>query len=143
MKRKLLKQVRFNPITMEVTFKLLFVNETVIQEFMDGNGKTFSTEFYESKRKENELRDGTRKRWFQLLTRVLQSQKIEVNKKILKEFSDDMKKQYFDCIEETIADKILVIPPSLTSVPDEQVREANEKILDFYSKIGVDFSDIV
>jgi len=143
MKRKLLKQIKFNPLTMEVTHKLLFVNESVVEEFMNGNGKTFSTEFFESKRKENELRDGTRKRWFQLLTRVLQSQRIDITQKILKEFSDDMKKQYFDCIEETIADKVLVIPPSLTSVPDEQVREANEKIIDFYSKIGVDFKDIV
>ena len=143
MKRKLLKQIKFNPLTMEVTHKVLFVNESVVEEFMSGNGKTFSTEFYESKRKENELRDGTRKRWFQLLTRVLQSQRIDITQKILKEFSDDMKKQYFDCIEETIADKVLVIPPSLTSVPDEQVREANEKIIDFYSKIGVDFKDIV
>lgn len=143
MKRKLLKQIKFNPLTMEVTHKVLFVNESVVEEFMSGNGKTFSTEFFESKRKENELRDGTRKRWFQLLTRVLQSQRIDITQKILKEFSDDMKKQYFDCIEETIADKVLVIPPSLTSVPDEQVREANEKIIDFYSKIGVDFKDIV
>lgn len=143
MKRKLLKQIKFNPLTMEVTHKVLFVNESVVEEFMNGNGKTFSTEFFESKRKENELRDGTRKRWFQLLTRVLQSQRIDITQKILKEFSDDMKKQYFDCIEETIADKVLVIPPSLTSVPDEQVREANEKIIDFYSKIGVDFKDIV
>lgn len=143
MKRKLLKQIKFNPLTMEVTHKVLFVNESIIEELMNGNGKTFSTEFYESKRKENELRDGTRKRWFQLLTRVLQSQRIDITQKILKEFSDDMKKQYFDCVEVTINEKVIVIPPSLTSVPDEQVREANEKIIDFYSKIGVDFKDIV
>lgn len=143
MKRKLLKQVKFNPITMEVTHKVLFVNESVIEELMDSNGKTFKTEFYETQRKENELRDGTRKRWFQLLTRIIESQGIKVEKKILKEFSDDMKKQFFDCIEETIGDKVIVIPPSLTSVPDEKVREANDYILDFYSKIGVNFSDLV
>lgn len=143
MKRKLLKQVKFNPITMEVTYKVLFVNETVIEELIDSNGKTFKTEFYETQRKENELRDGTRKRWFQLLTRIIESQGIKVEKKVLKEFSDDMKKQFFDCIEETIGDKVIVIPPSLTSVPDEKVKEANNYILDFYSRIGVNFSDLV
>ena len=48
MKRKLLKQVRFNPVTMEYTFKLLFVNESVIEEAEEGNGKTFAVEFYET-----------------------------------------------------------------------------------------------
>lgn len=142
MRRKLLKQINFNPVTMEYTFKLLFANESIIEDSLNDDGKIFKTEFYETKINENELKDGTRKRWFQLLGRVLQYQNVFKTK--LTEFSEDMKLAYFGYFEKVNEHgEVIILPPSLTFMSDEKIKLANDKTLSFYSNLGVDFKDIV
>ena len=141
MKRKLLKQTKFDPVTMEVTYKIIFVNESIVQDFVESNGRTFAVDFYESNRQENDLRDGTRKRWFHLLGRILSYQKADMT---LDEFSENMKSVYFGYSEkQNRKGESIILPPSLTIIPDDKVKKANDKMIEFYSRLGVNFKDIV
>ena len=98
----------------------------------------------ENKKSESQLSDSIRKRWFQVITFILQKQGINVDKAIIKKFADDLKEQFFHLKEEIIDGKLTVIPyVSIMNVPDEKVKEVIEILIDRYSRLGIDFKEIL
>lgn len=144
MNKILSKLINFNPVKSEVTFKILYVNEEIISDLLELSNKNSlcKLQINESRYKEK-TKDSSRRRWFQLLSKILIDKGITITQDTLRSFHETMKESYFDVQKFEIEGKEIVVVPSINSIDDEKVRQACEEIIDRYSKIGVDFSNIV
>lgn len=144
MNKILSKLINFNPVKSEVTFKILYVNEDIISDLLDLSKKNSlcKLQINESRYKEK-TKDSTRRRWFQLLSKILIDKGITLTQDTLRSFHETMKESYFDVQKFEIEGKEIVVVPSINSIEDEKVKNACDEIIDRYSKIGVDFSEIV
>lgn len=131
---------KYNPEKQEITFKLLFVDETTVFELFDLQGGNCKIILKGLKRKE--LQNSTRRRWFQVLSFILKENDIPVTKENLQSFHTQMKESYFDVKTLRLGhdDKAIVLVPSINSIPDQEVKIAIEKIIERYSQLGIDFS---
>jgi hypothetical protein len=144
MNKVLSKLINYNPVKSEITFKLLYVNEDIIKNLLElsNQEKLCKLEIKESRYKEK-TKDSSRRRWFQLLSKILIDKGIPVSQDNLQAFHETMKESYFDVEKFEIEGKEIIVVPSINSIDDEVVRKACESIIDRYSKIGVDFSEVI
>jgi len=98
---------------------------------------------YKPTRYKESLKDGTRRRWFQILSKILQAQEMPITKEVLGSFHESMKESMFDCEKFIVDGKEIVVVPSINAVPDQDVKNANENLIARYSQLGIDFSDIL
>jgi hypothetical protein len=144
MGKLLSKIINFNPVKSEVTFKILYVNEDIISNLLElSNKNTLCKLEINQTRYKEKTKDSTRRRWFQLLSKILIDNGIQVSQDTLRAFHDTMKESYFDVEKFEIEGREVIVVPSINSISDEKVKIACDEIIDRYSKIGVDFSDIV
>lgn len=121
-----------------LNLKVLFLNEQYISDIKSSLGKTLKVSFSDTNYREN-LRDSTRKRWFQVLGHIL-DQKDKSNEYTLLRFHNDTKESIF---EHTLSEEGLEIIPSINSLSDELVKDATDIIIERYSQRGIDFTGIV
>lgn len=144
MNKLLSKLIRFDPSKSEITFKVLYVTEEIISDLLQlsNNQNLVKLDIKQTRYKEK-TKDSSRRRWFQLLSKILIDKGIPVSQDTLRAFHETMKESYFDVQKFEIEGREIVVVPSINSIDDEKVIQACEEIIDRYSKIGVDFSDIV
>lgn len=144
MNKLLSKIINFNPVKSEVTFKILYLNEDIISSLLELSNKNSlcKLEISQTRYKEK-TKDSTRRRWFQLLSKILIDKGIPVSQDTLRAFHETMKESYFDVEKFEIEGREVIVVPSINSISDEKVKIACDEIIDRYSKIGIDFSDIV
>lgn len=143
MKNKYLTKIEdFNLENFQIKLKLLFVDENNISELLDLRGQVIKFDFKKAKYKET-TKDGTRKRWFQVLSHILKKQGIIIDSEILNAFHREMKISYFDVIYFDVNGKQIPLVPSINDIDDIKVRIALENIISDFSLIGVDFKDIL
>ena len=144
MNKILSKLINFNPVKSEITFKVLYLTEDIISDLLQlsDKQKLCKLEIKESNYKEK-TKDSSRRRWFQLLSKILIDKGVPVSQDTLKAFHETMKESYFDVEKFEIEGREIIVVPSINSIDDEKVRQACEGIIDRYSKIGVDFSDVI
>jgi len=144
MSKLLSKIINFNPVKSEVTFKILYVNEDIISSLLELSNKNSlcKLEINQTRYKEK-TKDSTRRRWFQLLSKILIDKGIPVSQDTLRAFHETMKESYFDVEKFEIEGREVIVVPSINSISDDKVKIACDEIIDRYSKIGIDFSDIV
>lgn len=124
-----------------MTFKVLFVNEDTIATLFGLQGNAVKLSFKGVRYKET-VKDSTRRRWFQLISRVLKFFGVDLTGGNISAFHEEMKESMFDCDMFEIDGKKVIVVPSINAVADEKVREANDQIISRYGSIGVDFKDI-
>ena len=144
MSKLLSKIINFNPVKSEVTFKILYVNEDIISSLLELSNKNSlcKLEINQTRYKEK-TKDSTRRRWFQLLSKILIDKGIPVSQDTLRAIHETMKESYFDVEKFEIEGREVIVVPSINSISDDKVKIACDEIIYRYSKIGIDFSDIV
>lgn len=144
MNKILSKLIRFDPSKSEITFKVLYVTEEIISDLLQlSNNQNLVKLDVKQTRYKEKTKDSSRRRWFQLLSKILIDKGIPVSQDTLRAFHETMKESYFDVQKFEIEGREVVVVPSINSIDDDKVKQACEEIIDRYSKIGVDFSDIV
>jgi hypothetical protein len=141
MNQLLTKLVKYDPVTSEITFKVMFVNEEIVNSIFDLVGKSCKILIKGIRYKET-TRDSTRRRWYQIIGHILKSSGITITKLSLGAFHHDMKESMFECETFEVDGKVIPLVPSINAIPDDQVKSAIELLIQRYSQIGVDFKEV-
>lgn len=144
MKTIISKILNFNPSKAELNLKILFLNEEILGELLEESGKNSVLKVQIKKSRYSETtKDSSRRRWFQIISTILKQKDIPLTKENVAAFHETMKESFFDVEKFVVDGKEIIVVPSINVIEDKKVKEACENIIDRYSKIGVDFSDIL
>lgn len=137
------KIVNFDIVKREVTLRLSFLSIDDIRKLEEiwESGKTvqFMTRLVRLK---DAIKDGSRGRWFSVLSVILLHNKVLAKHEFLHPFHEVMKRQYFEVRKFFIGEKEIIVVPSLMELSNDEVVEATNQIIDDYTQTGVDFSEI-
>lgn len=137
------KILDYDPSENKLTIRLFFLNPILIQEIIN-HIKSDSNLLIKivSSNKDLVLQDKQRRRWYQIITKIIKSKLglVSIDKVDYIAYHNDFKESLFESIVNS--DGIEVVP-SINDIPIEILSGINEYLIDRYTKLGIDFSNIV